>query len=104
MTTKKEQELSAEILADGYPKLFEDVSGEIVRLIEQVKYEIQWLEQHCRDRLTAASVWDLHDLVKLKNRLGAIKEELRRESYSLSDSAGYLPFILGEVSYDDLRR
>ncbi|MGB6064765.1 MAG: hypothetical protein WBG50_08140 [Desulfomonilaceae bacterium] len=103
MKSKKENEATTDTIADSYPKLYRDVSAEIVHRMSEVKYELEWLEQHCQEMIrTCASERDLHALVKLKNRLATIAEDLRRESYSLSDPWGLIPLILGEVSQEDL--
>lgn len=103
MTTKNEKEARSETLADSYPKLYQDISEEIIHLIEEIKYEINWLEQYCQEAFgTCESERHLRSLVELRNKLQKTRNEFRRESYSLSDSLGYIPFILGEVSQEEL--
>jgi hypothetical protein len=86
-----------------YQKLHKDVSDEIVHLTVEIKYEIQWLEEHCQKAIEKCeSEWHLHSLVELRNRLQKTRNELRRQSYSLSYGPEYTQYLYGEISADEL--
>jgi hypothetical protein len=100
---KEEKQAKSQKMTDYYPKLYKDVSDEIVHLTGEIKYEIQWLEQHCQKIIGACeSEGDLRALVELRNNLEKTRNELRRESYSLSDSLGCVRYLLGEMSSEEL--
>ena len=93
----------AQNMIDHYAKLYKDVSDEIVHLIEEIKYEIQWLEQHCHETIgKCESDRDLRLLVELRKKLEETRNDLRRESYSLSYTPEYTQYLLGEITQDEL--
>jgi hypothetical protein len=101
---KEEERPKPKPITEIYPKLYKDISDELVRLMDEIKYEIQWLEQHCKKVVTepCESEWDLRSLAELKNKLEKMRNELRRNGYSLSSSSDYIRYLLGEISIEEL--
>jgi hypothetical protein len=93
-----------ENMSDDFPKFYKEVSDEIVHLTEKIKDEIQWLEQHCQKLIEECkSEWYLGSLLELRKILENTRNELRRQSYSLSYGSDYTKYLYGEIGGDELR-
>jgi hypothetical protein len=101
---KEEEQPKPKPITEIYPKLYKDISDEIIRFMDEIKHEIQWLEQHCQEAVTkpCESEWDLRSLAVLKNKLETMRNVLRRNGYCLSSSSDYIQFLLGEISRAEL--
>jgi hypothetical protein len=101
---KEDEQPKCTPITEIYPKLYKDISDEIIRFMDEIKYEIQWLEQHC-DNITAKpckSEWDLRSLAELRSKLDKVRNVLRRNSYCLSSSSDYIRYLLAEISHEEL--
>jgi hypothetical protein len=90
---------------NDYQKAYVGIAGEIVHLTEEIKYQIQWLEQHCQMALEKyESEWDLRLLMELKNKLENTRNELRLQNYCLSYGSDYTKYFYGEISEEEFMR
>jgi hypothetical protein len=70
-----------------HTKLRRDLTDEIGHLIQQIKAEIEWLDENLQAQIKKCnSDEDLVKLGKLKNLLENTRQELRIKSYELSNS------------------
>ena len=75
---KKVEQPKPKSIIEIHPKLYKDISDEIMRFMDEIKYEIQCLEQHCKKVVTepCESDWDLRSLAQLKNKLETLGYEV----------------------------
>jgi hypothetical protein len=101
---KEVEQPKSKPISEIHPKLYKDLCDEIIRFIDEIKYEIQWLEQHCKKVVTdpCESEWELRSLAELKDKLEKMRSELRRNGYCLSSSSDYIRYLLAEISADEI--
>jgi hypothetical protein len=103
MKTKKKKEPKANTLTGSHSKLYEEVSAEIAHRLGEVKLELQWVENNCKELIRVGkSERDLRALVRVKAQLATITEQLRRVSDSLCHRLRGVPLVLGEVGQKQL--
>jgi hypothetical protein len=77
-------------------QLFEKkIQDEIKELMKKIKSDIQWLDQRCMESIYySETLFDLSELVSLKERLEKIAEDLAQENYVIVECRGYSLHLL----------
>jgi hypothetical protein len=77
-------------------QLFEKkTQDEIKGLMKQIRSEIEWLHQHCMESIYySESLFDLSELVYLKERLLEMAEDLAQENHAMIGHPGYSLYLL----------
>jgi hypothetical protein len=66
------------------------IQDEIKDLMKQIRSDIEWLDQHCMKSIYGSeTLFDLSELVDLKERLEKIAEDLAQENYAIVECRGY---------------
>ena len=100
--TQIERTPQAQDMIDPFSKFYKDLSDEIIYLIEEIKYEVQWLEQFCPKIIESES--RLRSLMEFKNRMEKTRNELRVQSYSLAYGSDYTRYVYGEITEDEFMK
>jgi hypothetical protein len=109
--SKKETEIQIERtpqandIINKFAKLYKDLSDTTFQLIDEIKYEIIWLEQHSNNMIEKCeSEWGLALLMEFKNKLEKTRNELRFQSYSLSYGSDYTKYLYDEITEEEYMR
>lgn len=83
---------------DQYEKIYRDVCDEVCDLLTGIKADAKWLIQHCQEHMNDFYEADPPDLIELRNTLQEIRNQLRRQSYSLLYGSKETQYFYGEIS------
>lgn len=77
-------------------QLFEkEIQNQIKDLMKKIRADIQWLDQHCMESIYySETLFDLSELLGLKERLEKIVEDLAQENYAITECRGYSYYLL----------
>jgi hypothetical protein len=103
--TQIERTPQTQDIMSKFAKLYKDLSKTTLNLIDDIKHEINWLEQYSNNMIEKCeSEWGLALLMEFKNKLEKTRNELRYQSYSLSCGSDYTKYLYDEITEDEYMR
>jgi hypothetical protein len=83
----------------NYQLLEKRIQDEIKALMKEIRSQVQWLDQHCKESIYHADtdiLFDLYQLVELKEQMEKTTEDLQMQTGLIADSWSYGLYLLDE--------